>query len=236
MSRAVDDSVNLETPPAGKQVTVNLPSTSSLWTLADKPPVETQARPRRRRTRRQVPGVDGRLRQRHPLLQGILQYRRAHGRSVDLRPARCWPAASPWARSLSGWQTVTFSSPVHIAAGTTYVASYHTDGYYSANDELFHVDLHQRTSQRSGRRRRLRLQRPTPALFPTNRRQQPELLGGRRLQRWIPTRRRRQTTIGFSVGKNGTLAISFAALLANDTDPNGDPLTVTQSATRRTEQ
>ena len=32
---------------------------------------------------------------------------------------------------------------------------------------------------------------------------------------------------GFSVGKDGTLSISFAALLANDTDPNGDPLTVT---------
>ncbi len=34
--------------------------------------------------------------------------------------------------SASGWQTVTFSSPVTISAGTTYVASYHTNtGFYS---------------------------------------------------------------------------------------------------------
>jgi methionine-rich copper-binding protein CopC len=38
----------------------------------------------------------------------------------------------------SGWQTVTFSSPVTIAAGETYIASYHTNvGYYSANPGYF---------------------------------------------------------------------------------------------------
>ena len=35
--------------------------------------------------------------------------------------------------SSSGWQTVTFASPVTVTAGATYVASYHTSmGYYSA--------------------------------------------------------------------------------------------------------
>jgi Domain of unknown function (DUF4082) len=39
--------------------------------------------------------------------------------------------------SASGWQTVTFSTPVSIAAGTTYIASYHTStGNYA-------VDLNQ---------------------------------------------------------------------------------------------
>ncbi len=38
----------------------------------------------------------------------------------------------------SGWQTVTFSSPVEITAGTTYVASYHTNsGHYSVNRNYF---------------------------------------------------------------------------------------------------
>jgi hypothetical protein len=38
----------------------------------------------------------------------------------------------------SGWQTVNFSSPVAIAAGTTYVASYHTtSGHYSFNRTYF---------------------------------------------------------------------------------------------------
>ncbi|HWS47777.1 MAG TPA: DUF4082 domain-containing protein, partial [Acidimicrobiia bacterium] len=37
-----------------------------------------------------------------------------------------------------GWQTVTFSSPVALTAGTTYVASYHTDqGDYSATVGAF---------------------------------------------------------------------------------------------------
>lgn len=35
--------------------------------------------------------------------------------------------------STSGWQTVTFATPVEINANTTYVASYHTNGYYSAS-------------------------------------------------------------------------------------------------------
>ena len=36
------------------------------------------------------------------------------------------------AETSSGWQTVTFAVPVHITAGTTYVASYHTDvGHYA---------------------------------------------------------------------------------------------------------
>ena len=37
----------------------------------------------------------------------------------------------------SGWQQVNFSSPVAITAGTTYVASYHTNGDYSADPNLF---------------------------------------------------------------------------------------------------
>ena len=34
--------------------------------------------------------------------------------------------------SASGWQELDFSSPVAVTAGTTYVASYHTDaGHYA---------------------------------------------------------------------------------------------------------
>jgi len=40
--------------------------------------------------------------------------------------------------SSSGWQNVTFATPVHIAANTTYVASYHTDaGHYSGDAYYF---------------------------------------------------------------------------------------------------
>ena len=37
----------------------------------------------------------------------------------------------------SGWQQVNFSTPVAITAGTTYVASYHTNGQYSADPNYF---------------------------------------------------------------------------------------------------
>ena len=37
----------------------------------------------------------------------------------------------------SGWQQVYFATPVEIIPGTTYVASYHTSGNYSADPELF---------------------------------------------------------------------------------------------------
>jgi hypothetical protein len=37
----------------------------------------------------------------------------------------------------SGWQQVNFAAPVAITAGTTYVASYHTNGDYSADPNFF---------------------------------------------------------------------------------------------------
>ena len=37
----------------------------------------------------------------------------------------------------TGWQTVTLATPVSIAANTTYVASYHTNGTYVATDNFF---------------------------------------------------------------------------------------------------
>ena len=40
--------------------------------------------------------------------------------------------------SASGWQALTFATPVAITANTTYVASYHTDaGFYSSNNDFF---------------------------------------------------------------------------------------------------
>src|SRR6185295_9026827 len=40
--------------------------------------------------------------------------------------------------SAAGWQTLTFPSPVTIAANTTYVASYHTDtGNYAVDGQYF---------------------------------------------------------------------------------------------------
>ncbi|MBV8281454.1 MAG: DUF4082 domain-containing protein, partial [Candidatus Eremiobacteraeota bacterium] len=39
--------------------------------------------------------------------------------------------------SASGWQQVYFASPVTITPGTTYIVSYHTNGFYSADGNYF---------------------------------------------------------------------------------------------------
>jgi hypothetical protein len=41
----------------------------------------------------------------------------------------------------SGWQEVNFSNPVAVTAGSTYVASYHTAGNYSATSNFFATAL-----------------------------------------------------------------------------------------------
>ncbi|MGO4837227.1 DUF4082 domain-containing protein, partial [Rhizobiaceae sp. 2RAB30] len=41
----------------------------------------------------------------------------------------------------SGWQTVNLSQEVAIQANTTYVVSYHTNGFYSASDNFFTSDV-----------------------------------------------------------------------------------------------
>lgn len=41
----------------------------------------------------------------------------------------------------SGWQQVSLPSPVTLAPGTTYIVSYHTDGFYSANHNYFNTSL-----------------------------------------------------------------------------------------------
>lgn len=124
----------------------------------------------------------------------------------------------------SGWQQVNFSTPVTITAGTTYIASYHTSGSYSADANYF------ATSLTEG-------QLSTPAnagvyaygpgsVFPTS------TINGTNY--WVdvvyngPSL---QTPVanndsGFSVAENGTLSLPASAVLANDTGPSGLPLSV----------
>ena len=53
--------------------------------------------------------------------------------------------------SASGWQQVTFSSPVAIAANTTYVASYFAPvGHYSVDNNFFATGRRQRAAARAG--------------------------------------------------------------------------------------
>jgi hypothetical protein len=40
----------------------------------------------------------------------------------------------------SGWQTANLNTPIAITAGTTYIASYHSNGDYSATSNYFDTD------------------------------------------------------------------------------------------------
>ena len=129
----------------------------------------------------------------------------------------------------SGWQTVTFSNPVSITTGTTYVASFHSNGHYTATSNYF------TTPRVNGP-----LTAPagnngvytygTGNLFPTS------TFGAANY--WVDvlfspaTGSTNQAPVaannsGFSVSQNSTITIAASALLANDTDPNGDNLTIT---------
>ncbi|WP_038974208.1 DUF4082 domain-containing protein, partial [Bradyrhizobium genomosp. III] len=129
----------------------------------------------------------------------------------------------------SGWQTLTFSSPVSIAAGSTYVASFHSNGRYATTSNYF-------TAARTNGP----LTAPasnngvytygTGNLFPTS--------TFSATNYWVDvlfsngSGGTNQPPIanndsGFNATQNVPLSISGSALLANDTDPNGDALTIT---------
>src|SRR5690606_24099826 len=133
----------------------------------------------------------------------------------------------------SGWQTVTFTNPISISAGTTYVASYHTNGFYSVNGNYF------TTSVTNGN-----LTAPSSAssggngvyaygsgnVFPANTYNASNYWVDVLYSPAAPTPNEApvaQNDSGFSTVQNTALQISASALLANDTDPNGDPLTIT---------
>jgi hypothetical protein len=147
LSRATDDSVNTEAPSSGITISVT-PAGSSLFAGAAVPDVST--------------AIDG-----NSVELGVQFSASTSGSIVGLRfwkdsinvpgvsddgkftpiphTAHLWMsstgsllASATFANeTASGWQTVLFPTPVPIAAGTTYTASYHTSGFYSANAGYF---------------------------------------------------------------------------------------------------
>ncbi|WP_346347371.1 DUF4082 domain-containing protein [Bradyrhizobium sp. dw_411] len=125
----------------------------------------------------------------------------------------------------SGWQQVNFSSPVSITAGTTYIASYHTDGDYSADGGYFTNPITSGDLTAPGSGNGVYAYGSTSS-FPTN--------TFNATNYWVDvvyTKSNQQLVAnndsGFAVNENGSTTISASALLANDTDSNGLSLSVT---------
>ncbi|TBE59976.1 DUF4082 domain-containing protein (plasmid) [Rhizobium beringeri] len=226
MSRAVDDSVNMEAPSAGKQVTVTLPGTTGLWTLADKPAVETAI---------DRDSVELGLRFQTTIagfVEGIRFYKGFY--NIGDHAVSLWSADGTRlatgvsvGESLSGWQTVLFSNPIQIAAGTTYVASYHSGGFYSLTNNYFTGGTYASGAVKAVDGGGVFAYGTTAGTFPG---QSP----GTGTNYWVdvvfdagPNSAPVATDdTGLTITNNDTVVISIASLVGNDTDLNGDALTI----------
>lgn len=129
----------------------------------------------------------------------------------------------------SGWQTATFGSPVSISAGTTYVASFHSNGHYTDTANYF-TTAHTNGPLTAPSSNNGVYTYGTGSLFPTS--------TFNATNYWVDvvfsssSGGTNQSPIanndsGFNATQGVPLTISGASLLANDSDPNGDALTIT---------
>jgi methionine-rich copper-binding protein CopC len=133
--RAVDDSGNLETPSAG--VTVNVAGPISLWSSSTVPTVVSDG---------DASSTELGVKFRSDVSAYVLGVRfykgstntGTHVGSLWTSTGTLLASATFTGETSTGWQQVLFSSPVPIAANTTYVVSYHApNGHYSEDDGYF---------------------------------------------------------------------------------------------------
>ena len=136
--RAVDDSGNLGTAGTGTSVTVNCPC--SIWGTSTTVP--TADRDSGDPTSVEV-GVKFKS-DRFGQISGLRFYKAAANTGTHV--GTLWSASGqPLAQATfsgetaSGWQSVSFNTPVEVQPDTTYVASYHApNGHYSATPGYFY--------------------------------------------------------------------------------------------------
>jgi hypothetical protein len=137
-SRAVDDSANLEIPSAGVSVTVAPPDCPCMdWGSSTSPSQVDSG---------DANSVEVGVKFRtdfNGYISGIRFYKSAantgtHIGNLWTRTGTLLGTATFTNETASGWQQLTFSSPVAITANTTYVASYFAPkGHYSATPDFF---------------------------------------------------------------------------------------------------
>jgi hypothetical protein len=129
----------------------------------------------------------------------------------------------------SGWQQVNFATAVNINAGQSYVASYHTtSGLYSATPGYF-AEGHTTGA--------LSVSAGTSGLFAYGSAGSFPTQTYNATNYWVDVQFEPGVTVnvdpvaaadgGFIVARNAPLAIAASSLLGNDTDANGDVLTLT---------
>jgi hypothetical protein len=134
--RAVDDSGNLQTAGAG--VTVNVTCPCSIWGPNTTPPNTDSS---------DTGGIEVGVKftsDQFGTVSGLRFYKAAantgtHTGSLWTADGQRLAQATFTGETASGWQTVTFSSPVPVQPHTTYIASYYAPtGHYSATADYFY--------------------------------------------------------------------------------------------------
>ena len=134
-SRAVDDSANLGFPSSGVSYTVTPSSALSLFSASATPPNGNDANAIEVGVKF-TSATSGQI-------TGIRFYKESNNTGTHV--GNLWSASGTLLASAtftnetaSGWQQVNFATPVNITAGTTYIASYHTNsGNYADTDGFF---------------------------------------------------------------------------------------------------
>jgi len=228
-TRAVDDSLNLETPGAGALLTVTPSSNLTIFSPTDTPAVVTNNDPNAVELGvKFVSAASGEI-------TGIRFYKGVQNTGTHL--GDLWTSTGTLLASAtftnetaSGWQQVNFTTPVHVQAGVTYIASYHTNvGEYSSTDFYFDNAGHTNGSlTATGSGLNGVYAYGTGPNFPSN----ISIVIGDNY--WVDVvfndtslQPQANNVSGFAVTENGTLTIAASALLANDTDPSGLPFSIT---------
>lgn len=222
-TRAVDDSLNLETPGTGTALKITPSSNLTIFSPTDTPAVVTNSDPNSVELGvKFTSAVSGQI-------TGIRFYKGPQNTGTHL--GDLWTSSGTLLASAtftnetaSGWQQVNFATPVQIQAGQTYIASYHTNaGGYSTTDYYFDNAGHSNgalTATGSGLNGVYAY--GTGAVFPSN----VSIAKGDNY--WVDVvfndtslSLQANNDSGFSVAENGSISIAASSLLANDTDPSG---------------
>ena len=223
LSRAVDDSVNLETPSAGVTVNVSQGGAGTLFAQTDTPsvPFSSDSNP-------VTLGVTFTSTQSGSIV-GLRYYKGVgnagdHVGSLWTSTGTLLASATFKNESVSGWQTVLFDNPISITAGTTYVASYFGTLGYAVTTNYF-ATPHTRGALTATNGS---FTYGNQNLFPSTQSNGSNywvdvVFSGAETPNSPPVG---ANDNNFLVARNTPVTFTFAQLLANDTDPNNDVLSI----------
>ncbi|MBR0739354.1 DUF4082 domain-containing protein [Bradyrhizobium liaoningense] len=229
LSRAVDDSINLETPSAGRTVTVTAPSYLTLFSGSATPATlnttDVGAVELGVRFDSSVAGT----------VSGVRFYKSSQ--DTGTHTGELWSSTGVQLATVtftneseSGWQSAFFSSPVTITPGAIYTVSYHTNaGHYSNTNDYFTTAVTNGPLTAPAQGNGVYTY-GSGSLYPTETYQSTNF--------WVDVMFNPSTGTtnvapvavddsGIATTQGTAVTITAASLIANDSNANGDALTIT---------